>query len=71
MPGNKVAGGHGAVKADAGATRRAVRLDAAGVRLKVQLRILTRDPALDGIALWLPDRLLNRHNQCFKLQMET
>lgn len=37
-----------------------VGLDAAGVWLKVQLWVLTGNPALDGIAQRLPDILLRR-----------
>lgn len=59
MARDKVAGGHGAVETDAGAAGRAVGLDAAAVRLEVELRVLARDAALDRKALWLRDVCLH------------
>ena len=59
MARDEVAGGHGSVEADAGPAGRAVRLDAAAVRLEVELRVLACYAALDRKALRLRDVLLN------------
>ena len=63
MAGHEISGRHGAVEADAGASRGAVGLDAPAVRLEIELRVLARNAALDCIALRLRNGLLRIHDE--------